>query len=282
MLGKLMKHEFRATARIMLPVMGAMVALALLANLSIRGLAGNLSDIPMLRILFVLIIIFFSVAVVATIVMSLVIMVSRFYRNLLKDEGYLMFTLPVSVHELIWSKLIVSLVWFLATALLIFLVMSLMALNLSHTNLEMILEQLPSWSEINHWLDETGIRGQLVTLLIQVVLGTLIGIFAACLHFYAAMGLGQMSANHKGLMSVLAFIGISIAFRIILSGVSAGMIQSGAMETFFLGLEEAPGISEAFSMLHKIALGTLLLSLIQSAVLYVPTVFGLKKGLNLG
>ena len=28
MLGKLMKHEFRATARIMLPVMGAMVALA--------------------------------------------------------------------------------------------------------------------------------------------------------------------------------------------------------------------------------------------------------------
>ena len=107
MLGKLMKHEFRATARIMLPVMGAMVALALLANLSIRGLAGNLSDIPMLRILFVLIIIFFSVAVVATIVMSLVIMVSRFYRNLLKDEGYLMFTLPVSVHELIWSKLIV-------------------------------------------------------------------------------------------------------------------------------------------------------------------------------
>ena len=51
MLGKLMKHEFRATARIMLPVMGAMVALALLANLSIRGLAGNLSgchggDVP--------------------------------------------------------------------------------------------------------------------------------------------------------------------------------------------------------------------------------------------
>ena len=87
MLGKLMKHEFRATARIMLPVMGAMVALALLANLSIRGLAGNLSDVPLLRILFVLIIIFFSVAVVATAVMSLVIMVSRFYRNLLKETG---------------------------------------------------------------------------------------------------------------------------------------------------------------------------------------------------
>ena len=192
MLGKLMKHEFRATARIMLPVMGAMVALALLANLSIRGLAGNLSDVPMLRILFVLIIIFFGVAVVATAVMSLVIMVSRFYRNLLKDEGYLMFTLPVSVHELIWSKLIVSLVWFLGTGLLIFLVMTLMALNLSHTNLQMILEQFPSWSEILGWLDEAGVRGQVITFLVQIVLGTLIGIFAVCLHFYGAMALGHM------------------------------------------------------------------------------------------
>ena len=183
MLGKLMKHEFRATARIMLPVMGAMAALALLANLSIRGLAGNLSDVPMLKILFTLIIIFFGAAVVATVVMSLVIMVSRFYRNLLKDEGYLMFTLPVSVHELIWSKLIVSLVWFLATGLLIFLVMALMALNLSHTNLEMILKQLPSWSEIIGWLDQAGVRGQVITFLVQTVLGTLTGILAACLHF---------------------------------------------------------------------------------------------------
>ena len=218
MLGKLMKHEFRATARIMLPVMGAMVALALLANLSIRGLAGNLSDVPLLRILFVLIIIFFSVAVVATAVMSLVIMVSRFYRNLLKDEGYLMFTLPVSIHELIWSKLIVSLVWFLGTGLLIFLVMTLMALNLSHTNLQMILEQFPSWSEISRWLDETGIRGQLVTLLVQGVLGTLIGILAACLHFYGAMALGHMFSKDKVLLSIVFFVGISFAFNLMEMG----------------------------------------------------------------
>ena len=35
MLGKLLKHEFRATGRIMLPLMGALLALALMANLSI-------------------------------------------------------------------------------------------------------------------------------------------------------------------------------------------------------------------------------------------------------
>jgi len=276
MLGKLMKHEFRATARIMLPVMGAMVALALLANLSIRGLAGNLSDIPMLRILFTLIIIFFSVAVVATAVMSLVIMVSRFYRNLLKDEGYLMFTLPVSVHELICSKLIVSLVWFLGTGLLIFLVMALLALNLSHTNLQMILEQFPSWSEILGWLDAAGVRGQVITFLVQIVLGTLIGIFAACLHFYASMALGHMFSKDKVLLSIVFFVGISFAFNLMEMGY--GIVGFGLSD---LENMELSNNREGLGFLSTVIWHGIGLSAVQAAVMYLATFLGLKKGLNL-
>ena len=276
MLGKLMKHEFRATARIMLPVMGAMAALALLANLSIRGLAGNLSDVPMLKILFTLIIIFFGAAVVATVVMSLVIMVSRFYRNLLKDEGYLMFTLPVSVHELIWSKLIVSLVWFLATGLLIFLVMALMALNLSHTNLQMILEQFPSWSEILRWLDEAGVRGQVITFLVQTVLGTLTGILAACLHFYAAMALGHMFSKDKVLLSIVFFVGISFAFNLMEMGY--GIVGFGLSD---LENMDMSGAREGLSFVSTVIWHGIALSAVQAAVMYLATFLGLKKGLNL-
>ena len=276
MLGKLMKHEFRATARIMLPVMGAMAALALLANLSIRGLAGNLSDVPMLKILFTLIIIFFGAAVVATAVMSLVIMVSRFYRNLLKDEGYLMFTLPVSVHELIWSKLIVSLVWFLATGLLIFLVMALMALNLSHTNLEMILKQLPSWSEILGWLDEAGVRGQVITFLVQTVLGTLIGIIAACLHFYAAMALGHMFSKDKVLLSIVFFVGISFAFNLMEMGY--GVVGFGLSDLENLDMSSG---REGLAFVSNVIWHGIGLSAVQAAVLYLAAFLGLKKGLNL-
>ena len=264
MLGKLMKHEFRATARIMLPVMGAMVALALLANLSIRGLAGNLSDVPLLRILFVLIIIFFSVAVVATAVMSLVIMVSRFYRNLLKDEGYLMFTLPVSIHELIWSKLIVS------------LVMALMALNLSHTNLQMIIEQFPSWSEIMGWLDEAGVRGQVITFLVQSVFGTLIGILAACLHFYAAMSLGHMFSRDKVLLSVVFFVVISFAFNLMEMGY--GVVGFGLSDLEHVDMENA---RDGLSFVSTVIWHGIGLSAVQAGVLYLATYLGLKKGLNL-
>ena len=276
MLGKLMKHEFRATARIMLPVMGAMATLALLANLSIRGLAGNLSDVPMLKILFTLIIIFFGAAVVATVVMSLVIMVSRFYRNLLKDEGYLMFTLPVSVHELIWSKLIVSLVWFLATGLLIFLVMALMALNLSHTNLEMILKQLPSWSEIIGWLDQAGVRGQVITFLVQTVLGTLIGIIAACLHFYASMALGHMFSKDKVLLSIVFFVGISFAFNLMEMGY--GVVGFGLSDLENLDMSSG---REGLAFVSNVIWHGIGLSAVQAAVLYLAAFLGLKKGLNL-
>ena len=276
MLGKLMKHEFRATARIMLPVMGAMMALALLANLSIRGLAGNLSDVPMLKILFTLIIIFFGAAVVATVVMSLVIMVSRFYRNLLKDEGYLMFTLPVSVHELIWSKLILSLVWFLATGLLIFLVMALMALNLSHTNLEMILKQLPSWSEIIGWLDQAGVRGQVITFLVQTVLGTLTGILAACLHFYAAMALGHMFSKDKVLLSIVFFVGISFAFNLMEMGY--GVVGFGLSDLENLDMSSG---REGLAFVSNVIWHGIGLSAVQAAVLYLAAFLGLKKGLNL-
>ena len=276
MLGKLIKHELRATARIMLPVMGALLVLALLANLSIYGLTSGLSDVPVLRILFVLIVVFFGIAIVATIVMAIVLMVSRFYRNLLKDEGYLMFTLPVSTHALVWSKLIVSLVWFLGTGLLIFLVMTLMALNLSHTNLQMILEQFPSWSEILGWLDEAGVRGQVITFLVQIVLGTLIGIIALCLHFYGAMALGHMFSKDKVLLSIVFFVGISFAFNLMEMGY--GIVGFGFSDLENIDMENArDGLAFVSTVIwHGIAL-----SAVQAAVMYLATFLGLKKGLNL-
>ena len=275
MLGKLLKHEFRATGRIMLPMMGALLALALMANLSIRGLSGSLSDIPALRILFILILVFFGMGIVAIGVMALVVMVSRFYRNLLKSEGYLMFTLPVSVHELIWSKLIVSLVWFFATALFVLLIISLTGLNLSGTNLEMIISELPSWKEVMQKLDELGIRSSLSRLMVWSTVVMLLGAVVSCLHFYGAMALGHMFSKNKVLLSVVFFILISFAFNTMemgygLSGIAADA-HSFDMDTAREGIRFA----------SRICMHASVMELVQGAVLYLATALGLKRGLNL-
>lgn len=275
MLGKLLKHEFRATGRIMLPLMGALLALALMANLSIRGLAGNLADIPALRILFILILVFFGMGIVAIGVMALVVMVSRFYRNLLKSEGYLMFTLPVSVHELIWSKLIVSLVWFFATGLFVFLIMSLTALNLAGTNLEMIFADFPSWSEILSKLEELGVRSALGNLLLWSAIAMILGAIVSCLHFYGAMALGHMFTKNKVMLSVVFFILISFAFNTMemgygLSGIAMD-VQSVDMDTAREGIRFA----------SRVFMHATIMEVVQAAVLYLATALGLKRGLNL-
>ena len=103
MLGKLIKHEFRATGRIMLPLLGALLVLSPIAGLIMRALdRGQLKNL--FRFLGGAVVGLFFMAVAAVFVISLALMVRRFYSNLLQDEGYLMFTLPVSTHSLIWSK----------------------------------------------------------------------------------------------------------------------------------------------------------------------------------
>ena len=275
MLGKLLKHEFRATGRIMLPMMGALTMLSLLANLSIRGLAGNMSDLPGLRMLFVLILIFYGISIVAVCVMAMVIMVTRFYRNLLKDEGYLMFTLPVNVHELIWSKLIVSLVWFLATGLLILAVMAFNAFNLSGTNLQLIFSEFPTWAEIRQELDALGIHGELFGLFGWAGAASLLGIVVNCLHFYGAMSLGHMFTKNKVLLSVVFFILISFAFNIMDMGYGAATIS---MDLEMVDMETA---QEGIRFALTVARTACLIQLIQGAVLYLATALGLKRGLNL-
>ena len=220
---------------------------------------------------------FFVLAVIATAVMAVILMVSRFYRNLLKDEGYLMLTLPVSVHGLVWSKLIVSLVWFIAAALLIWLVGLLTALNAVDTNLAVFFAGFPSWAEIRQAIAEFGIGGRLTVLAIQFVLAVVLGALVTCLHFYAAMALGHMFSKDKVLLSIVFFVALSFAFSVM--GVSVGMVSpmvgSGAFETM-------EGLPDALGFFSGILWRGLLTSGIQGAVLYLATVLPLKRGLNLG
>ena len=273
MLGKLLKHEFRATGRTMLPVYGAVVLLAVLANFSIRVMDHSVHFL--LTVFCGLIVAAFVVGIIAAAIMTLVMMIKRFYTNLLKDEGYLMHTLPVSVHGLVWSKMIVSLVWMLLTNVIIFLLGGLSVMHLTNMNLGAILEGFPSVEEIRSFLSSVGLSmGDLYLFLGEMVVAVVLSGIVTCLQFYAAMSLGFSFTNHKGLMSVLCFVGILIVLNTL---------------TNFLGVREVENLTEvtvdSFRGGVQVAQGTvgkaLLYTVFQGALLYLATVLGLKKGLNL-
>ena len=112
---KLMKQDIRATARIMVPVYAAAILLAVFT----RVLDLLPQDNAFMSVLAGLVGVLFSLAMSATVVASFVLMIWRFHKNYMTDEGYLMFTLPVSTAELIFSKLLVAIAWFACSALVV-------------------------------------------------------------------------------------------------------------------------------------------------------------------
>ena len=282
MLGHLLKHEFRATGRRMLPTLGVLALLGLLANFSIRVLESGFGG-TLLKILMVLFIVAFFIGMTVAWVMTLVLMISRFYRNLLKDEGYLMFTLPTNSHALIWSKLIVSTVWFLATALLIGLLMLLTVANLGKMSADDFNAAFYGIREVLDMLYNLGVsKSSLILMLVELVVASVLTCLTTCLHFYAAMGLGQMSANHKGLVSVVAFIGISLAFQILGSTVFSGLVKTGSVDLVVQSIEDLAQTAQGAVRVANSGVGSaMLLEILQGAILYVITSLSLSKKLNL-
>ena len=105
MLGKLIKYDLKALAKILAPLWGVLLVMGLIFGISIRS---NLDGIGNTMIVFSLVVII--AVIVAIFVMNVIIVIQRFWNGLLQEEGYLMFTLPVTTRSLILSKVISALI----------------------------------------------------------------------------------------------------------------------------------------------------------------------------
>lgn len=187
MLGKLMKYELRATSRTMLPLLLLTLLLSVFTRMTSAVVQSGHSKF--ITVINTLLILAFFLALIGTAVFSVVLMVVRFRNNLMTDEGYLMFTLPVSVHQLLWSKLLVSMLWFIA-------VFCVDALALVLTVYEDgMFAGLPEFvrtlfDSVNR---EYMVNGALYMLELLGVL--LVSMVTACLMFYAPIAIGNQLCN---------------------------------------------------------------------------------------
>ena len=274
MLGKLLKHEFKATARTMLPMFGVVVLLSVLANLGFAQIAD--AENGALDILFGLFIFAFFLGLFTMGVMAMVVMIQRFYKNVLGDEGYLTLTLPVNVHEIVWSKLIVSFVWFLATGLIAIGAVFIAVFTLTYTELGEMLQNMPSFGEmLRLFFEKTSITPlQLTGAIAQFAAMIILSSLTTCLHFYAAMALGHSFSNNKVLLSVVFFIAISFVFSFVSS--LLGIFVEGLAMTVTV---EAG--SSVMTTLQELSLGSMIYTLIEGVILYLLTTYCLKHRLNL-
>ena len=277
MLGKLIKPELRGSGRTMLPFILVSLFLSVMAGLSMRAMEHQ-QDYSWFSILFGIVIFLFVAGLMAVCIMSVVVVINRFRQNLLGDEGYLMFTLPVSVDQHLWSKLIVSAIWFAATALTCMLAVMLMLLcNINNFEID--------WSEVGYVMGELGRMMRefgilhLVGYCLELLAMFFVGACVSCLTFYCAMAIGYSFSNRKVLLSILAFFGIDILFSILQSSLIMLLNAIPGVERFLENLDLSR-VNAAGSM-HIVLLCWVLYLAIHAAVLYIPTRLLLKKKLNL-
>ncbi len=260
MLGKLIKHEFKATGRTMLPALGVFAVLAVVANVGYRFLSVSKNSV--INAMLTLFIVLFFVAVAAAGLVTVVIMINRFYKNLLQNEGYLMLTLPVNIHQLMWSKLIVSLVWFVATAAVVVLIIVLTIVNFSHMELARLFAGLPTFTQLLELIRAAGFRTfRLIFVGLEFLALCITAGLCFCLHFYAAISIGHCFTNHKGLWSVLSYICISIVTSLCATKLTSLAPSSAEIEVLV-------GLMIAF----EVVIG---------AAFYLISTHSLRRGLNL-
>ncbi len=208
MLSKSIKHEFRATARVMLSVYLAILSLSVVAHFTLNVLSSSHDYGTFLRIISGLTTGLFFACVAASGIGMIALTVVRFYRSFLSDEGYLTMTLPVNTHKLISARLLASVVWYALTSVIIVAAVLIALLNSGNWGgfFSGIANFFKTAWEVLQTLKADMVAGVIVCG-IELFLCLILGAALTSLLIYAAMAIGHSLNRHKKLMSVVfAFV----------------------------------------------------------------------------
>ena len=208
MLRKLLKYDLRANMKIYCFLWPCIVVAMILQGFLIPA------DIPesLQSVLVPLVLILLIFSIFGAVITSMVVCINRFYKGLLSEEGYLMFTLPVHPWQLVLSKLLVSMMTLLVTALLsLGSVVVLMGSILSELDLDELTYALEAiWGQIS--------PEQPVLLIVNLLLSQALSILV----IYLACAIGHLAKKRRVLFSVLAYFGVNYGLQF-LTGILAQM-----------------------------------------------------------
>lgn len=267
MLGKLLKYELKATSRVFIPLYIAILVVSIVNGLSLNLEILNIQGLATI----VLMCLFISLFVI-----TIVVTIQRFNKNLLKDEGYLMFTLPVSSKHLVLSKYLTSLIWTFLSFVVAFL---------SFT----IIFMIPTYKyfDFSYFINEfnllfsnmlnLNILGQFLKIILLMIISYTIFIF----NVYLALSVGQLPIFNR-FRNVSSFIGF-LVINLLIS--YAQNIVSLFVNDASVNIEAIDNINYAISSVTSIVSKGLniaiVINIIIILVLFFATTYILDKKLNL-
>lgn len=140
----------------------------------------------------------------------------RFYRNFFTDEGYLMFTLPVKVSDLLLSKLLVAILWRLISVVFIWLsilgIASVAISQLSDTGVVQFFREF--YDLFQELFSPDYIAVPLPVFIIWLFLIVLGSQIFSILFIYTCICLGQLWSRHKIGGAIISYFVLRFVFRL--------------------------------------------------------------------
>lgn len=243
MTGKLIKYEFRSSIKLMALIWAAIIVSSVLFSLCGNAFQGAVVDgsDPQVAGLFGEIATFvtgfvYFMSIMAMIVITLVLIVMRFYKGLFGSEGYLMNTLPVKPWQLITSKGVVAAVLVIAGVAVS--VISVMIL----AGLSGIADITEAFREISAVMKA---EPMLILTAIELLIIVIVGLLKSIYQVYASLAIGQLVNKYRILLALGAYIGINIALSVIAMILMTIAGATGMSDWFIMTLD----INDADSMI---------------------------------
>ena len=282
MTGNLIKYEFRSGMRYIGIIWPALIVSAVLLGIVLKVMGSVFPEDPqgilnVLQLIFELVFpLLYGAIFIAMIVITVFIVLMRFYRGLLGDEGYLMHTLPVKPWQLITSKGIVAVA---------VVAVSIICAVLSIFILVGINDMAGLVYAAKEFFAVLGEEPRLILVIIEAVILMIVGIMKSVYQIYAAMSIGQLADKHRLLTSLGAYIGISVVLTMLASALFV-IVDLTAMDVWFTDLlwsiEASVGMNDDGFILVQAGLGAaFVVVIVQLAAFHVITERILSKKLNL-
>ncbi|MBR5931434.1 MAG: hypothetical protein IKZ95_05340 [Lachnospiraceae bacterium] len=272
MVGKMIKYDFMSFFRLIFPVQIIIIGLAGL-NRIVQIFETQSSTY---RTVFVSSIVLLSVACVVAAVMSYVVAIVRFYQGLYSSEGYLSHSLPLTAAQHITSKLIVSILFELGTALAIFIAVNIATLGDVGVELYKaggyLLKQI--YGEVHF---------NMVLYILEAIIFVIVALATGLLLMYFCISIGQLVNRKKILLAFGVLFGIYMLGQIIGTiGIIVGpiLVQNEAFRAFLQNISDWFEL-HVTSGVHIIAWIMILLQAIFGFIYFLITERIMTKRLNL-
>ncbi|MBE6933128.1 MAG: hypothetical protein E7464_07105 [Ruminococcaceae bacterium] len=274
MLSKCLKHEFRATYALILPILLGVLVFSGITGLTSTALYS--ADSPtVLEIIAVFAQLIFNIMVGAASIGVTIVCVLRYWRSFHSDEGYLTMTMPVSTHTHIFSKLIVAEIWLLVTVLVLYLASIIANVGLFQEVFSAV-EDVEMAGIADEVVDIAEMRQVFLFLLLCLII-LVVSPAAGLLQMYAAISLGHSFNKYKKLLSVV-FIYVFNQVLGILYFIPMLLLLVKAFENEAIFFADFNTVMSGMNIFMVVLL---VLSILQGVGFYFMTHYFLNKKLNL-